>query len=237
VRGKKPGGAVIEREHTAIESTASLPGIDLSIRVVPFAIGDLGLDVALVQSTHGATLPAGTLAIGETLADAASRVARAALTAAPDYLEQLYTFSIAGHPGQVVVAYFALVSADTRRTVELHRHAQFQHVDRAPAVSDVDFGILEYAKTRLRAKLAYSNVGFYLLPREFTLSELQDVYESVIGRPLDKRNFRRRVLASGFIEPIGEKRPTNHRPAALYRFAGEDPATGALTPTETDWSK
>jgi hypothetical protein len=100
-----------------------------------------------------------------------------------------------------------------------------------------DRAMLRYATTRLRAKLGYSNIAFYFLPREFSLSELQDVYEMTLGRQLDKRNFRRRILAAGIVESVGAKRSgVNHRPAALYRFAGGDPATGALTPVETEWS-
>ena len=117
-----------------------------------------------------------------------------------------------------------------------HSHAQFHHVDSLDSLSDVERGILDYAKMRLRAKLGYSNIGFYFLPEEFTLSDLQDVYESVISRSLDKRNFRRRVMAAGIVEAVGVKRPTSHRPASLYRFAGGDPATDALTPGDTDWS-
>jgi 8-oxo-dGTP diphosphatase len=227
---------VIGQEHTASGTPALQIAVDLSVRIVPFSVGTDGLDVALVGDRSQAVLPTGVLSDGETLSDAASRIAGTALRTNPDYMEQLYTFSVTGEPVKIVVAYFALISADTRRVIESGAGARWEFVDRVSAMSALDLGILEYAKTRLRAKLAYSNVGFYLLPREFTLSELQDVYESVIGQPLDKRNFRRRVLASRFLEPVGAQRSTNHRPAALYRFAGEDAATGALTPTETDWS-
>ena len=67
---------------------------------------------------------------------------------------------------------------------------------------------------RLRAKLGYSNIGFYFLPEEFTLSDLQDVYESVIGDTLDKRNFRRRVMAAGIVEAVEAEAP-DQSPAGI----------------------
>jgi 8-oxo-dGTP diphosphatase len=230
---------VIEHKQTAAVNLISKMSLDLSVRIIAFAVSSDGLDVALLpapETTSDVMIPAGTLRTGEMLSDAAVRIASDALSAQPDYLEQLYTFSIADDAIQVVVAYFALLSAETRRSIERSAKVTFIHVDAQHGLSDIDQGILDYAKVRLRAKLGYSNIGFFLLPREFTLSELQDVYESVIGRTLDKRNFRRRILASRILEPVGAKRPTNHRPAALYRFTGKDPSTGALTPAETDWS-
>jgi len=213
--------------------------IELSVRVIPFAVGRDGLEVVLCRVENpplDATLPSGRLQRGESLTECAARVARETLAIPPDYLEQLYTFSVAGPVVQAIVAYSAILSAGTRAAVARYSGASVHHVDSLEGLSEVDRGILDYAKMRLRAKLGYSNIGFYFLPEEFTLSDLQDVYESVIGRDLDKRNFRRRVLAAGIVESVGVKRPTSHRPASLYRFAGGDPATDALTPGDTDWS-
>jgi 8-oxo-dGTP diphosphatase len=213
--------------------------IELSIRVIPFAVGRDGLEVVhgrVASTPPRPSLPSGWLRRGESLSDCAARIAQETLSIPPDYIAQLYTFSVAGTVVEAIVAYSAILSADTRSHIELSTGASFRHVDSLDGLSDVDSGILDYAKMRLRAKLGYSNIGFYFLPDRFTLSELQDVYESVIGRPLDKRNFRRRVMAAGIVESVGVKRPTSHRPASLYRFAGGDPATDALTPGDTDWS-
>lgn len=211
--------------------------VDLSIVVVPFAVGYEQLDVALVQRTEPATtLPTGVLEAGESLGHSAARIVATALQIAPDYLEQLYTFSVARPRLAVIVSYFALLSAETRDRLERLASAELHDAENLPAMSSSDRGVVDYAKTRLRAKLGYSNVGFHLLPREFTLSDLQEVYQSVIGEQLDKRNFRRRVLGSGLLEAVGTTRASGHRPAALYRFAGGDPAIGALTPNESDWS-
>jgi 8-oxo-dGTP diphosphatase len=210
---------------------------DLRVCVIPFSVADSGLQVLVRHAAPGgARLPSGNLELGEGLDDCAARIAERALTTAPDYLEQLYTFSVEAARVRVIVAYFALLSAETRSAIERNNGLLFRSVAGLPELPDEDRRMLDYATLRLRAKLGYSNIGFHLLPRLFTLSELQEVYESVIDRKLDKRNFRRRILATGIIEPVGAKRSTNHRPASLYRFAGHDPAIGALTPAAGDGS-
>jgi 8-oxo-dGTP diphosphatase len=216
----------------------------VSARVIAFAVDSDGLKVALLRRGDALELPRAELRPGETLTNCAERVALDAFAAQPDYLEQLYTFSIAVPRAEVSVAYFALLSAETCAAVQRKPSVAFMHADGEPAPCAADEAtdtperaMLRYATTRLRAKLGYSNIAFYFLPREFSLSELQEVYEMTLGRQLDKRNFRRRILAAGIVESVGAKRSgVNHRPAALYRFAGGDPATGALTPVETEWS-
>lgn len=80
-------------------------------------------------------------------------------------------------------------------------------------------GILEYALKRLRYKLEYTTVGFQLLPKEFTLTELQKVYEIILKKSLDKRNFRKKILSLNLLEPIPQKIFKGaHRPAQLYTF-------------------
>jgi 8-oxo-dGTP diphosphatase len=92
--------------------------------------------------------------------------------------------------------------------------------------------IVDYALVRLRAKLGYTAIAFHLLPPSFTLSEVQTVYEAVLGREVDKRNFRRRIHAAGLLEGTGEsRREGSHRPARLYRLRTIDHAETYLTPT------
>ena len=78
--------------------------------------------------------------------------------------------------------------------------------------------IIEYAVRRLRYKLEYTAVGFQLLPETFTLTQLQQTYEVILGETLDKRNFRRRILEAGVIEATSHKRSDGGRPARLYRY-------------------
>jgi len=83
--------------------------------------------------------------------------------------------------------------------------------------------ILGYALERLRNKLEYTTVGFQLLPEKFTLGELQAVYEAILGRQLDKRNFRKKILSLGLLAGAGGVRRGPHRPAALYAFRRRRP--------------
>src|SRR5699024_3539510 len=98
-------------------------------------------------------------------------------------------------------------------------------------VDEIDRMVLEYAIVRLRAKLGYTNIAFHLVPSTFTLSELQDVYESILDQQMDKRNIRRRMIASGILTNTNEtRREGSHRPAMLYRFSEQDDHTSYLTP-------
>jgi 8-oxo-dGTP diphosphatase len=95
-------------------------------------------------------------------------------------------------------------------------------MDQLPDLAFDHGEILRYARERLRNKLEYTTVGFELLPASFTLSELQQVYEAILGRRLDKRNFRRRIDLLGIVTPLEQhKRAGQSRPARLYRFRGE----------------
>jgi 8-oxo-dGTP diphosphatase len=99
--------------------------------------------------------------------------------------------------------------------------------------SNADQAVLDYALMRLRAKLGYTNIAFHLVPEKFTLPELQRAYESILLHPVDKRNFRRRILASGILTQTDEKRRDgSHRPAALYRFSSQEDHTSYLTPSQ-----
>ena len=138
--------------------------------------------------------------------------------ARPRHLEQLATF---GSPdrdprGRVFSAsYLALVP----RPTPLHVSAAWWPVAAPPPLAFDHREILSTALDRLRGKLSYSNVAYGLLPDTFTLSELQAVYEAVLGRELDKRNFRKKVLALGVVVETEGQRRGPHRPAQLYRFS------------------
>ena len=137
------------------------------------------------------------------------------------YLEQLFTFGDpARNPVRRVVstAYFALLPASARAPQAGTKYAEAAWFDiaRLPALAYDHNRIAEVARDRLRAKIAYTNVAYGLLPRAFTLSELQRVYEVIRGRPLDRRNFRKRTLEAGLIQPLERYRRGAHRPAALY---------------------
>jgi 8-oxo-dGTP diphosphatase len=78
--------------------------------------------------------------------------------------------------------------------------------------------IVDYAVRRLRSKVGYSSLGFQLLPSEFTISELQHVYEAVLGLSINRGNFWRKVVDRGVIEPTGKERSVRGKRAYLFRF-------------------
>lgn len=165
-------------------------------------------------------LPGGAVRAREDLESAARRVLVSALgPRRPRHVEQLASFGAPDRDprGRVVsVSYLALLPTP---------HAadggwRWWHAAAPPPLAFDHADILSSAVERLRAKLSYSNVAYGLLPDEFTLSDLQAIYEAVLGRPLGKRNFRKKVMALGMVTPAQGQRRGSHRPAQLYRFAG-----------------
>lgn len=204
------------------------------------------VDVAAVTAEQGALralvvpsdgsfgLPGDSLGARESLDSAAERVLGDAVGLRGVFLEQLYTFGdVERDPRHraVSVAYYALVDKTrlgdrplARLEVPWEGETGGPVVARGPGGAELELaldhaGILGMAVKRLRGKLDYAPIGYQLLPERFTLRELQDVHETVLGRPLNKDSFRRRMLASGELEATGEHEGrVGHRPAELYRF-------------------
>jgi 8-oxo-dGTP diphosphatase len=142
------------------------------------------------------------------------------------YLEQLFTF---GEPDRdprtrvITVAYFALVGADK---LDLKADDDAADVGWFSAYEPPDLAfdhgeILSYAIQRLRYKLEYSAVGFQLLPETFTLRELQEAYEIILGEKLDKGNFRSKLRKTDVVEATKYYRETGGRPARLYQYKAD----------------
>jgi 8-oxo-dGTP diphosphatase len=185
-------------------------------------------------------LPYGRLRVGEPLDSAAQRVLEAEAAVKDVFLEQLYTF---GEPHRdprghiLAVAYYALIDGSR---LQAARSAGSSEVGRVhvpwsgEAGGPVDLvagngrrlglafdhaDILGLAIKRIRGKLNYAPIGFQLLPRRFTLLELQRIHEAILARPVNKDSFRRRMLASGLLKATGRREAdVDHRPAELYRF-------------------
>lgn len=199
--------------------------------IVLFSIIDSALKVLLIQRKawpfEGSwALPGGFIRMDESLEEAAYRELAEETNVQQDevYLEQLYTF---GEPDRdprmrvMTVAYFALVGADKiespRAGDDAANVSWFSAYDPPPMAFDHN-QILEYAITRLRYKLEYTAVGFQLLPETFTLRELQEAYEIVLGEKLDKGNFRSKLRKTNVVEPTPHYQQTGGRPARLYQF-------------------
>jgi len=175
-------------------------------------------------------IPGGFVDIDESLEDAAKRELHEETSVQDVYIEQLYTF---GNPGRdprtrvITVVYFALLDAEQLRIKAADDAADvgWFSVYELPPLAFDHGDILDYTLNRLRGKLSYTTIAFNLLPEQFTLRELQRVYEIILHKKLDKRNFRKKVLATGILEDTGAKKMEGtHRPARLYRFnpAAED---------------
>jgi 8-oxo-dGTP diphosphatase len=118
------------------------------------------------------------------------------------------------------VAYYALVpNSQVLKAGTDAADAAWFAVDELPPLAFDHTAIIEYAHNRIRNKLDYTSVGFELLPEKFTLTELQLVHEAILGEKIDKRNFRRRILQQGIVEPTKELQKTGRKPAQLYRFS------------------
>ncbi len=201
----------------------------VTVDIVIFTIQSEELKVLLVKRgippfKGQLALPGGFVHEDESLDEAAMRELREETGVSDVFLEQLYSF---GEPGRdpreriITVAYYALISADSSQlaagtdTTE----AAWCSMSKLPALAFDHRKILDYALERLRNKLEYTTVGFQLLPAKFSLTELQGVYEAILGKKLDKRNFRRKIELLKILKPISEYRRGGQRPARLYRFA------------------
>lgn len=173
-------------------------------------------------------LPGGWLDTAEGLEDAASRTLEETTALTPSYLEQLYAFGeVDRSPSRVVsIVYWALLRSD-HVDAQIARHAASasapENVEWFPAagVPALAFDhnrIVDYALWRLRNKAGYSRVAHGFMAETFTLAELREAYEAILGRRLDPANFRRQVETSGALLPTDLFRTGSHRPARLYRY-------------------
>ena len=169
-------------------------------------------------------VPGGLLGDNETTESAAKRILKEQTGVNDVYLEQLRTFDDEGRDkiGRVVsVAYFALIPSGkvSLKTTDKYADVKWVSVNKLPKLAYDHKRVLRTAVQRLQAKLEYSNIAYSLLPKAFPLSQLQDVYEIILGREIDKRNFRKKLMALDVIETTGKREEgAAHRPAELYRF-------------------
>ncbi len=209
--------------------TYDYPRPALTVDCVVFGLDDEDLKVLLIQRDlepfQGRwALPGGYVHEDEALEDAARRELAEETGLERVFLEQLYTF---GDPrrdprGRVVsVAHYALVKLGDHRVKAATdaREASWFPVWDTPSLAFDHDRILQTALVRLKGKVRYQPLGFELLPPKFTLTQLQRVYEKILERPLDKRNFRKKLLAMDLLVELDEvEQDVAHRAARLYRF-------------------
>lgn len=201
----------------------------VTVDVVMMSLRQRDLQVLLVKRRAWPyegmwAIPGGFVNMDESLEEAAKRELQEETGVRDVYLEQLYTF---GDPGRdprtrvITVVYFALLESERLqvRAADDAVEVGWFSVYKLPPLAFDHAKILEYTLNRLRGKLDYTRIAFSLLPEQFTLHELQRVYEIILHRKLDKRNFRKKILSTGILEDTGAKKMEGtHRPARLYRF-------------------
>ena len=201
----------------------------IAVDVVLFTIQGGTLKVLLVKRdrppSRGAwSLPGGIVGPDESVDDAALRELQEETNIGNIYLEQLYTFGEPTrdpHDRLVTVAYYALVNWQQFQLKVRQRvsEANWFPIKRLPPLAVDHQRIVDYALERLRNKINYTTVGFQLLSRQFTLTELQSSYEVILSKRLDKRNFRRKMLQLGILKGTRDfKANGRQRPARLYTF-------------------
>jgi 8-oxo-dGTP diphosphatase len=169
-------------------------------------------------------LPGGFVHLDETLEQAALRELEEETGLTRVYLEQLFSFgAIDRDPRErvVTVAYYALVKLSDHKVqaaTDATDAAWFSLSD-LPDLAFDHAQIVEVARERLEGKVRYQPIGFELLPKKFTLTQLQRMYEVILDRPLDKRNFRKKILGMDLLVELDEvQKDVAHRAARLYKF-------------------
>jgi 8-oxo-dGTP diphosphatase len=233
-----------ERAFLEAYDPDKFPHPSVAVDVAPATTLDGALRVLLVrrgeQPQKGKwALVGGFVGIRESLDDAAKRVLLTKARLEGIFLEQLYTFGAVDRDPRtrvITVAYYALVEAArllpavSENVVLARLRVPWAGETGGPVDALDDDGrtlplafdhaeILGMVVKRLRGKLGYAPIGFRLLPRSFTLRQLQEVHEAILGRKLNKDSFRRSALASGLVAPTGKSETdVPYRPASLYQY-------------------
>ncbi len=185
----------------------------IGIKLVLFSVIDGRLCVYLPKQTLPSVAWMGDGSLDETVEELTRVVP--GLATDQGYREQLYTFSGSeADQYDVAIAYFVLLGEH-----KIPHSLRDRWIPYASLTDSQDLAVVTYAAQRLQWKIEYTNVVYSLLPQEFTLSQLQRVYEAVLNKPLDKRNFRKKIVSLGILKDTKKKKRRGRaRPAEVYRF-------------------
>ena len=201
----------------------------VTVDCVVFGLDEQELKVLLIERDLEPfkgqwALPGGFVRPGESLEQTAFRELQEETGLKDIFLEQLYTFGDVERDPQgrvVTVAYYALVNLGehTIQAATDVRNAAWFSIDDLPKLPFDHQQIFDVALKRLKAKVRYEPIGFELLPEKFTLTQLQRLYEKVLDMPIDKRNFRKKILSMELLKELNEVEvDVAHRAARLYKF-------------------
>lgn len=205
----------------------------VTVDVLIFTIMDGELKILLAKRDENPfkdtmVFPGGFVQLTESVEDAVKRIIKSKAGVKNLYLEQLYSFGDINRDPRarvISVAYFALIpdSAVKDWSQKGNKETFWYSVKKLPEMGFDHKKILQYAVDRIKNKIGYSTLAVGLLPPKFTLSQLQKVYETILGKKLDKRNFRKKMLSLGLLESLNEKISLGqHRPAMLYKFKNKE---------------
>ena len=203
--------------------------IKVAVDAAIFSIKDGQLHVLLIQMNKTPfenmwALPGGLIDENETSLESATRILKAQTGVTDIFLEQLMTFDSTNRDpaGRVVsIAHYALMPdiAIELKTTDKYKDVKWWPIKKMPKLAYDHTNIIKEGHNRIAGKIQYTNIVWSLLPKDFTLTELQHVYEIILDKKLDKRNFRKRIQALDLIKETGKIRSgMAHRPAALYQF-------------------
>jgi hypothetical protein len=201
----------------------------LSIDCLIFGFKKSELDILLVQHGEGISkgkwaLPGGWIKYNEAIDESANRILEDLTGVSNIYLEQLRAFGeLERYPSKrvITIAYYALVKPEnyTLHAGFTAADAKWFKVSEVPSLPYDHARILRAGLDHLRHKVQHEPIGFNLLPKKFTLLQLQELYEAILEKKLDKPNFRRKLMKMNLLAPCREKqKDVSHRAATLYRF-------------------
>jgi 8-oxo-dGTP diphosphatase len=201
----------------------------LSIDCLIFGCQNARLDILLIKHAEGISkgkwaLPGGWIQYNESVDDAAVRLLKSLTGIEKIYLEQLKAFGdVERYPGKrvITVAFYALITEENYSIIPGYTasDAKWFNIHEVPELPYDHQLILGYGFKHLKHKVRHEPIGFNLLPKKFTLLQLQELYEAVLETKLDKSNFRRKLLKMNLLKASTEKqKDVSHRAAALYKF-------------------
>lgn len=206
-----------------------IQNIKLAVDAVVFGYKNTRLEVLLIQQKYGETkgewaLPGGFVLENEDLEKAVLRELKEETGVEVSYMEQLYTFgNINRDPrGRVVsVAYIVMID-HALHNLQANSDAQdvqWYPINSLPQLAYDHSEIVTLALLRLQNKIKYAPIGFELLDKSFPFSDLENLYQTILNRKIDRRNFRKKILSFGFVVETNEIRQIGSgRPAKLFKF-------------------
>jgi 8-oxo-dGTP diphosphatase len=212
----------------------------IAVDPVIFALINNKLNVLLIKMknapyTNAWAAPGGLIKPNESLEEAVGRLVNLKTGIVNQvHFEQLYTFGRVNRDpfGRVVsVAYLALIRPENMKlkTTEEYQDIKWFPVSRLPKLAYDHREIIDVAIDRLQKRLGYTNIVRSLLPERFSLTELQAAYENILNKKLDKRNFRKKILALKLVKKTGiQERDKAYRPAEFYTFSSKKLIVGTI---------